>query len=270
MSTVEPIQKDALQAKDHVLSIGKDYIPKIESRLRSTILGVFADSSGESGELSDREMLAEAVFWSVGELINNANKANNRWALLRNALIQRVVAEKPDTDRESLSDDVDYAIEHNQTEMLKKYGLHNIDLTSSILKLIEKHRTNSFALSEKFDKRIDLTLRMKKKSGFDILLVNCINNSPITVVDKERVEYNLSKVKEDLIEAGRNPFEATRQLYERAEDHSGGGFGAGLRSIVLFLKEGYSPFNAEIVYSRLIQYRSASNSTIFSIELPVP
>ena len=54
--------------------------------------------------------------------------------------------------------------------------------------------------------------------------------------------------------------------------HAGGGFGAGLRSIVLFLKEGYAPFGDEtgITFSRLIQYRSAGTNTIFTIELPVP
>ncbi|MCB1319358.1 MAG: hypothetical protein KDK34_03840, partial [Leptospiraceae bacterium] len=101
--------------------------------------------------------------------------------------------------------------------------------------------------------------------------INVLNNSPITVADKERVEHNLNKIKEDLINASRNPYEAAVQLYDKLEDHAGGGFGAGLRSIVLFLKEGYRPFeDADIIFSRLIQYRSAGNSTIFSIELPLP
>ena len=39
---------------------------------------------------------------------------------------------------------------------------------------------------------------------------------------------------------------------------------------MLFLKEGYRPFELEIMFSRLINYRSAGNSTIFSVELPIP
>ena len=133
------------------------------------------------------------------------------------------------------------------------------------------HKTNSFALSEKFGKKIDCTLRVKEKGSNKIFTINVINNSPISVVDKNRVEYNLDKIKEDLINASRNPYEAAVQLYDKLEDHAGGGFGAGLRSIVLFLKEGYRPFDAlEMTFSRLIQYRSAGQSTIFTIELPVP
>ena len=89
-------------------------------------------------------------------------------------------------------------------------------------------------------------------------------------MDKERVEYNLEKIKSDLINADKNPFEATAELYGKQEDHAGGGFGAGLRSIVLFLKEGYRPFKVNMIYSKLIQYRSAGYSTIFSIELSLP
>ncbi len=132
------------------------------------------------------------------------------------------------------------------------------------------HKTNSFALSERFGKKIDLTLRLKKKGEGKVLTVNVINNSPMTVIDKERVEYNLNAIKEDLINAEKNPFAATADLYQKQEDHAGGGFGAGLRSIVLFLKEGYRPFKVNIIYSKLIQYHSAGYSTIFTIELAVP
>lgn len=266
-----PIQD--IENKDQVLSIGKDYIPEVERRLRQTIYTVFqgqANGEQQSSDIGDYDLLAEAVFWSTGELINNANKANNRWALLRNALVQKAKAEHPDRDEKEINRDVEYAIEHNQTDLLKKYNLEKLDLTASILKLIEMHNTNSFALSEKFNKKIDLTLRIRKKSEGRYLTINVINNSPITVVDKHRVEYNLEKIKDDLIKAGQNPFEAAVNLYEKLEDHAGGGFGAGLRSIVLFLKEGYRPFQTDMVYSKLIQYRSAGGSTIFSIELPIP
>jgi hypothetical protein len=100
--------------------------------------------------------------------------------------------------------------------------------------------------------------------------VNVINNSPITVIDKQRVEYNLNKIKEDLINANKNPFETALSLYQKEADTAGGGFGAGLRSIVLFLKSGYEPFDVEIIYTKLIQYRSAMKNTIFTIEIPIP
>ena len=265
------IPQSELEARDQVLSIGRDYIPVLEKRLRNTIMSVFRDPAGETGkEIGDHELLAEAVFWSLGELINNANKANNRWAILRNALFQRATKSNPGTEEGQLYKDIDYAIQHNQTDFLKKYGMDGVDLTGSILKLIEMHKTNSFALSEKFSKKIDLTLRLKRKGEQLLMIVNVINNSPITIVDKERVEYNVEKIKEDLINAEKNPYEATAELYDKPEDHAGGGFGAGLRSIVLFLKEGYRPFKVDMTYSRLIQYRSAGYSTIFSIELVVP
>ena len=262
-----PVQE--LRSKDQLISVGRDYIPAKETLLRNTVFSVFSPDSTKQ-DFSSRELLAEAVFWSIGELINNANKANNRWAILHSALFQKASQDIPESQKEQLREDIDYAIQHNQTEMLKKYGLDNVDLTASILKLIEKHKTNSFALSEQFKKKIDVTLRVKNRSEGEQLIIHVINNSPITVIDRERVEYNLNKIKEDLINAGKSPFEAAVQLYDKAEDHRGGGFGAGLRSIVLFLKEGYGPFHVDIVYSRLIQYRSAANSTIFSIELPIP
>ncbi len=218
----------------------------------------------------DYYILGEAVFWSIGELINNANKANNRWAILENALIQRILNENPDMDIEIIKEDVNDAIENNQTDILKKYGLDNIDLTASILNLIEKYKTNSFALSEKFNKKITVALKILKKNDNDNFSVNVINNCPITVIDKQRVEYNLNKIKEDLINANKNPFEAALQLYKKEADVAGGGFGAGLRSIVLFLKSGYEPFNIDIIYTKLIQYRSAMKNTIFSIEIPIP
>lgn len=276
MSSGEAISVEALEAQDQLLPIGRDYIPTVENRLRNTIYRLFGEGSADGSaadeqEISDRELLAEAVFWSIGELINNANKANNRWAVLRQALHQKIKKQNPALDDAQIYKDIDYAIQHNQTDMLTKYGLANIDLTASILRLIEMHKTNSFALSEKFGKKIDVTLRVRKKGAAQLLTINVINNSPMTVVDKNRVEYNLDKIKEDLINANRNPYEAAVQLYDKMEDHAGGGFGAGLRSIVLFLKEGYRPFESiEIIFSRLIQYRSAGNSTIFSIELPVP
>jgi len=267
----ERLELADLEKKDQVMSIGRDYIAALEKELRRLIYEIFKNpDASASDEISDYDLLAEAVFWSLGELINNANKANNRWALLRNALFQRAQRERPDEKQEKLFADIDYAIQHNQTDFLKKYNMDGIDLTSSILKLIEMHKTNSFALSEKFNKKIDLTMRIKEKSGRKILILNVINNSPITVVDKSRVEYNLEKIKEDLINSGKNPLEAAARLYDKPADHAGGGFGAGLRSIVLFLKEGYAPFDEDITFSRLIQYRSAGNSTIFTIELPVP
>ncbi len=261
-----------LEEADRVLHIGKDYIPDIESYVRNTIYSIFHDLIPRKGnaDFGDSEMLAEAIFWSIGELINNANKANNRWAILRNALFKRASAEQTDIPADKLYADIDYAIEHNQTDMLQKYNLDNFDLTTAILKLIQMHKTNSFALSERFQKRIDLTLRIKPKNEQRFLVLNVINNSPITVIDRKRVEFNLEKIKEDLMNVGHNPFEAAIRLYDKMEDNAGGGFGAGLRSIVLFLKEAYAPFSLDIVYSRLIQYRSTATSTIFSIELPVP
>lgn len=259
-------QSADLEKEDQVLEVGRDYIPHGEMLLRNTIYGLF-DAEGDD---QDAFLLAEGAFWSIGELINNANKANNRWALLESALVQRVTAEDPSADREVVVEDVQSAIEHNQADVLKRYGLDNIDLTASILKLIEKHRTNSFALSERFQKKITLTLRVQKKSDQRILIVNVINNSPITVIDRERIEYNLERIKDDLIRAGAHPFEAAVNLYEKSADHAGGGFGAGLRSIILFLKAGYEPFDVDIVFSRLIQYRSAVKSTIFTIEIPIP
>lgn len=272
MSAVDLIKTEALESQDQVLPVGRDYIPGVERRLRNTIYNLFHGSGADdrSMDIGDRELLAEAVFWSIGELINNANKANNRWAVLRQALHQRIKKQQPELGDEQLLRDIDYAIQHNQTDLLKKYGLEQVDLTASILKLIEMHKTNSFALSEKFGKKIDLTLRVRQRGERKALTINVINNSPITVIDKQRVEYNLEKIKEDLINSQRNPYEAAVQLYDKLEDHSGGGFGAGLRSIVLFLKEGYKPFAVEIVFSKLIQYRSAGNSTIFSIEIPIP
>lgn len=261
------IPTSLLEKEDQVLAVGKDYIPEGEMTLRNTIYALF---SADSQEDQDYFLLAEGVFWSIGELINNANKANNRWALLESALVQRILNEDPKADHEAIIEDVQSAIENNQSDMLKRYGLENIDMTASILKLIEKHRTNSFALSEKFQKKITLTLRLQKKTSQQILIVNVINNSPLTVIDRERVEYNLDKIKDDLIRAGAHPFEAAVNLYEKNADHAGGGFGAGLRSIILFLKAGYEPFDAEIVFSRLIQYRSAVKTTIFTIEIPIP
>jgi hypothetical protein len=80
MAGSEPIPIADLTAKDHVVSVGKDYIPTIERKLRATIMNIFRDPSGQQGnEISNHELLSEAVFWSLGELINNANKANNRW-----------------------------------------------------------------------------------------------------------------------------------------------------------------------------------------------
>lgn len=265
MSLTPTIQQ--LKDQDQVISIGKAYIPDGEMQLRNTIYSIF---QADTPDDSDLFLLAEGVLWSLGELINNANKANNRWALLENALLQRIMAEDASRDKDLVLEDVQSAIQNNQTDVLKQYGLDTIDLTASILKLIEKHRTNSFALSERFQKKITLTMRVQAKSDQQILVVNVINNSPITVIDRERVEYNLEKIKEDLIEAGSRPFEAAVNLYEKSEDHTGGGFGAGLRSIILFLKAGYAPFKVEIVFSRLIQYRSAVNSTIFTLEIPIP
>lgn len=258
----------AIEAKDQVLRINGHYIPDGERILRKSIHGVFGVDD-EGGDFGENEMLAEAVFWSLGELINNANKANNRWALLRSALFQKIRGDDTESTEDRILRDVEYAIEHNQTDLLKKYDLENFDLTEAILSLIQNDKTNSFALSEKFGKKIDLTLRLKTRAGKRILITNVINNSPITIVDRERVEYNLERVKEDLMRAGANPFEAAMKLYDKAEDHAGGGFGAGLRSIVLFLKEAYTPFEVEIMYSRLIQYRSTGGATIFTLELPV-
>ena len=272
MTTEDFIKLEDLEAKDQVIPIGKDYISTLEKKIKSTILEVYKNPAGRAdpNDIDDYDLLAEAIFWSLGELINNANKANNRWAILRNALFQRAKKAEPSIPEDVLYKEIDYAIEHNQTDYLKKYGLVNVDLTSSILKLIELHNTNSFALSERFNKRIDLTLRLRKRGDDKILTINVINNSPITEIDKGRVEYNLQKIKEDLINADSNPFAATAEIYDKPADHAGGGFGAGLRSIVLFLKEGYKPFKMDIMYSKLIQYRSAGYSTIFSIETIVP
>lgn len=259
-----------LETNDKVIRIGKDYIPGIENQIRQTIYNIFQKGNIQEGEFSDSEMLSEAVFWSLGELINNANKANNRYAILRRALFKKARENNPNVPDAELLKDIDYAVEHNQTDLLKKYNLHTIDLTEAILKLLQTHKTNSFALSEKFQKRIEVTLRIREKSGQRILSINVINNSPMTVVDRKRVEYNLEKIKEDLINAGRDPFEAAVHLYDKDEDHGGGGFGAGLRSIVLFIKQAFDPFKLNVIYSRLIQYRTTSSSTIFSIELPIP
>jgi len=262
---------NALEKTDSVLSVGKDYIPTVEQKIRKMLFSVYSvPEDPGSKDITDRDILSEAVFWSLGELINNANKANNRWAMLRGALFKRIKEENPGIDEKKVLLDIDYAIEHDQSEMLRKYKLDNLDLTSTILKMIEAHNINSFALSEKFNKKIDVTLRIKKKNDMRYLTINVVNNSPITVIDKQRVEYNLDKIKEDLIQASNDSFQAAVSLYDKPEDNEGGGFGAGLRSIILFLKEGYAPFNIEIMYSRLIQYRSSGNSTIFSIELPIP
>ncbi|MFN3604147.1 MAG: hypothetical protein ACK4UJ_05525 [Leptonema sp. (in: bacteria)] len=257
-----------IRNKDLVFPIDKTYIPEGEMKIRNLILNLFSDPNSKDD--MDYYLLAEAVFWSIGELINNANKANNRWAILHNALFQKIKNEYPDLNENHLKEEIDESIEHNQVDLLKKYGLENIDLTASILNLIEKYKTNSFALSEKFNKKITLTMKIQKKNDVDYLIVNVINNSPITVIDKQRVEYNLNKIKEDLINANTNPFEAALKLYQKEADTAGGGFGAGLRSIVLFLKSGFDPFDVEIVFTKLIQYRSAGKNTIFSIEIPIP
>ncbi|MCB1322602.1 MAG: hypothetical protein KDK34_20250, partial [Leptospiraceae bacterium] len=158
MDAYDFIRPQDLESGDQVLHIGKDYIPAVENRLRNTIYALFSNPAAQSeADIGDRELLAEAVFWSIGELINNANKANNRWAVLRQALFQKIKNQAPDTEDKQIYKDIDYAIQHNQSDLLTKYGLDNIDLTSSILKLIEMHKTNSFALSERFGKKIDLT-----------------------------------------------------------------------------------------------------------------
>ncbi len=257
-----------IRKKDIVYNIDKNYIPEGENKIRKIISHIF--SNPEDPNDVDFYLLSEAVFWSIGELINNANKANNRWAILHNAILQKIKSENPLIDEEVVKEEIDDSIEHNQTDLLKKYGLENIDLTASILNLIEKYKTNSFALSEKFNKKITLTLKIQKKTNLDYLVINVINNSPITVIDKQRVEYNLNKIKEDLINADKNPFETALQLYQKEADTAGGGFGAGLRSIILFLKSGYDPFDVEIIYTKLLQYRSASKNTIFSLEIPIP
>ena len=266
IDTVNSLEKEEL-----VLGIGKDYIPTGEQKIRGILFSIYSLAENSNNkEISDRDILSEAVFWSIGELINNANKANNRWAMLRGALFKRIKEENANIDEKKVLTDIDYAIEHDQSEMLRKYKLENLDLTSTILKMIEAHNINSFALSEKFNKKIDVTLRIKKKNDLRYLTINVVNNSPITVIDKQRVEFNLVKIKEDLIQASNDSFQAAVSLYDKPEDHEGGGFGAGLRSIILFLKEGYAPFKIDIMYSRLIQYRSSGNSTIFTIELPIP
>ncbi len=257
-----------IDKKDIVINIGKDYIPEGERYLREIIFEIF---KGKDENDFDYYLLAEAIFWSIGELINNANKANNRWAILSNTLLQKILENQSENlDKKQVQEDVDYAIEHNQSDLLKKYNLENIDLTASILNLIEKYKTNSFALSEKFNKKITLTLKINKKGNHNYLTINVINNSPVSLIDKDRIEYNLNKVKEDLINARNNPFEAALQLYQKEADTSGGGFGAGLRSIVLFLKSGFEPFDVKILFTKLIQYRSAGKNTIFSIEIPIP
>lgn len=262
ISELEQIRK-----KDLVFNIGKDYIPDGESKIRKLIMNLFSIPNEED---IDYYLLAEAVFWSIGELINNANKANNRWAILHNALFTKIKTENPNVDDEKLKEEIDDSIEHNQTDLLKKYGLENVDLTASILNLIEKYKTNSFALSEKFNKKITLTMKIQNKNNMDYLLINVINNSPVTIIDKQRIEYNLNKIKEDLINVNKNPFEAALQLYQKEADTAGGGFGAGLRSIILFLKSGYEPFDIEVIYTKLLQYRSAFKNTIFSLEIPIP
>jgi len=264
MSATFQIEK--LDTEDQVLEIGTHYIPDGEMLLRNAIYSLFsADSDDE-----DTFLLAEGVYWSLGELINNANKANNRWALLETALIKRITEEDPSADKDVVKEDIQAAIEHNQADILKRYGLDTVDLTASILKLIEKHRTNSFALSARFNKKITLTMRVQKRGSQNLLIANVINNSPITLIDRERVEYNLDRIKDDLIQAGSHPFETAVNLYEKGADYAGGGFGAGLRSIILFLKAGYDPFLVDIMFSRLIQYRSAGKNTIFTIEIPIP
>lgn len=271
MKQKERITIGELKEADHTIPVGKEYIPDGESYLRRTILGVFSADPQEGEEAATRyELLGEAIFWSLGELINNANKANNRWALLKNALQQRALKADPALDTKKLQKDIDYAIEHSQSDLLVRYNLVNLDLTEAILKLLQMHNTNSFALSERFQKKIEVTLRIRERNSVPILILHVVNNSPITVVDRERVEYNLNKVKEDLMMAGQDPFEAALRLYEKLEDHGGGGFGAGLRSIVLFLKEAYSAFPVDIIYSKLIRYHSTATSTIFSVELPIP
>jgi hypothetical protein len=262
-SDIEKIYK-----QDLVISIDKNYIPNGEIYLRNLIFSIF--SNPNDSEDMDYYLLAEGIFWSIGELINNANKANNRWAILENALFQRILKEDPNQNPEMVKEDIQDAIENNQTDILKKYGLDNIDLTASILNLIERYKTNSFALSEKFNKKINVTLRILKKNNGEHFLVNVINNSPVTVIDKQRIEYNLNKIRDDLINANKNPFEAAIQLYQKEADTAGGGFGAGLRSIVLFLKSGYEPFEVDIIFTKLIQYRSAMKNTIFTIEVPIP
>jgi hypothetical protein len=277
MKETDYIKLADLESSDQVIQVKGDYIPGTERRLRRTVYCIIHNKEGyrfTTGltDFNDLDMLAEAVFWSLGELINNANKANNRLALLRNALFQKITssAGSQKSDPKEIYQDIDDAILHNQSDILKKYGIEDLDLTDMILRLITLDKTNSFALSEKFNKKIDVTLRIRKKNKKRTLIINVINNSPMTLFDKERVEYNLEKIKDDLIRAGRNPFEAAVRLYDRSEDHRGGGFGAGLRSIVLFLKEAFAPFNEEIMYSRLIQYRTAVSSTLFTIELPIP
>ncbi len=264
-----------LEFRDQVIPIKGDYIPYNERKLRRTMYAVFnrndaADFTGKPLEFTERDMLAEAVFWALGELINNANKANNRLALLRNALFRKIRQNDEVTEEKKIWSDIDYAIMNNQSDFLKKYGLEDLDLSDMILRLISLDKTNSFALSEKLNKKIDVTLRLRKKKNALSLVINVINNSPMTNFDRERVEYNLEKIKEDLIRAGDSPFEAAVRLYDKSEDRRGGGFGAGLRSIVLFLKEAYEPFDVNIMYSRLIQYRTAVSSTLFTIEIPVP
>ncbi|MCX7809837.1 MAG: hypothetical protein N2247_02905 [Leptospiraceae bacterium] len=259
---------EKMHKQDLVFSVDKNYIPDGEKHLREIVFYIFSNPNNPDD--MDYYLLAEAVFWSIGELINNANKANNRWAILENALFQRVMKDSPELNPEDVKEDIEYAIENNQSDLLKKYNLDNIDLTASILNLIEKYKTNSFALSEKFNKKITVTLRIIPKNELNFFLVNVINNSPITVIDKQRVEYNLNKIKEDLINANKNPFETALSLYQKEADTAGGGFGAGLRSIVLFLKSGYEPFDVEIIYTKLIQYRSAMKNTIFTIEIPIP
>ncbi|MCS7205392.1 MAG: hypothetical protein NZ853_06825 [Leptospiraceae bacterium] len=262
------IKLEDIYKKDTVILVGKDYIPDGELHLRNLIFQIFQNPTDHLDV--DYYMLAEAVFWSIGELINNANKANNRWAILENMLFQRITKENPDKDQEKIKEDIQEAIEFSQSDILKKYGLDNIDLTNTILNLIEKYKTNSFALSEKFNKKIVVTLKIQKKNEVEYFIVNVLNNCPITVIDKERVEYNLNKIKEDLINANKNPFEATLHLYQKEADTLGGGFGAGLRSIILFLRSGFEPFDVDIIYTKLLQYRSASKNTIFSLEIPIP
>lgn len=271
MKPADCVSIEKLEAANQVLPIDGKYIPTTEQKLKNTIYEVFKNpyESLTNQEISAYEMLSEAVFWSLGELINNANKANNRWALLKATLFERVSRARSEQPAHEIYQDIDYAIEHSQADLLKKYHLENLDLTAAILDLIRTQKINSFILSEKYGKKIDLTLRIRNKMGRRVLSAYIINNSPITVVDRERVERNLEKIKEDLLNTDADLLSGAVSLYDHAADLQGGGFGAGLRSIVLFLKESYRPFRADILYSTLLQYRSARNSTIFSIELPL-
>ncbi|MCB1168673.1 MAG: hypothetical protein KDK33_21130, partial [Leptospiraceae bacterium] len=95
------IPAQELRSRDQLISVGRDYIPGKEALLRNTVFSVFAPDS-KTQDFSSRELLAEAVFWSIGELINNANKANNRWAILHNALYQKAAQDRPEGELEQL------------------------------------------------------------------------------------------------------------------------------------------------------------------------